>query len=155
MEEKFIKIVIDLPEADDGVGGEGIWSVQVGEDLYEVRNSPWHSTDINYLDVVRANAPGEDKKPVVKEVVHRRGHRTIHVVFSGDGAAEKEHVMKHLKELGATYEGAHSTLYALDLEPEIDFDVVANYLAECEEKGWLSHRFADQPQPKGSGDLVN
>jgi hypothetical protein len=36
VEEDFVKIVIDLPAAEDGVGGEGIWSVKVGEDLYEV-----------------------------------------------------------------------------------------------------------------------
>jgi hypothetical protein len=155
MEEKFVKILIDLPDADDGVGGEGIWSVQIGKDLYEVRNSPWHSTEINYLDVVRARSPTEDKNPVITEVVHRRGHRTIHVVFLEEGAGEREHVIAHLKELDTTYEGANSTLYALDLKPEVDFDAVADYLMACEEKGWLEHRFADQPQSKGTGDRVN
>ncbi len=45
-EEKFVKIVIDLPDAEDGVGGEGVWSVKVGDDLYEVRNSPWHTLEV-------------------------------------------------------------------------------------------------------------
>jgi hypothetical protein len=155
VDENFVKIVIDLPDAEDGVGGEGMWSVKVGEDLYEVRNSPWHTTEINYLDVVRAIAPAEDKNPVVTEVFHRGGHRTIHVVFLEDGATKKDEIIAHLKSLGTTYECAHSTLYAFDLEPEVDFDPIADYLAECEAEGWLSFRHAPQPQPRGTGDLVN
>jgi Domain of unknown function (DUF4265) len=154
-EEEFVKIVIDLPDTEDGVSGEGIWSVRIGEDLYEVRNSPWHSIDINYLDVVRAISPNEDKKPVVTEVVHRRGHRTIQVIFLDEGIDQKDSVISRLKELGGTYEGAHSTLIAVDIKPEVDFDPIAEYLGECEADGWLSYRHAPQPQPKGTGDLVN
>ena len=154
MEEKFVKLVINLPNAEDGVGGEGIWSVKIGEDLYEVRNSPWHTTDINYLDVVRAISPTEDKNPVVTEVVHRRGHRTIHVIFLDAGQDHKDAVSKRLNQLGGTYEGADKTFYSIDIEPDVDFDVIADYLTECQDKGWLEQRFADQPQPKGTGDLV-
>jgi hypothetical protein len=155
VEEDFVKIVIDLPAAEDGVGGEGIWSVKVGEDLYEVRNSPWHTTDINFLDVVRAVAPAEDKNPVVTEVVRRGGHRSIHVVFLDDSKTHKEDVLGHLNELGATYENANGTLYAIDLKPDVDFDPIADYLSECQESGWLEQRYAPQPQPKGTGDLLN
>jgi hypothetical protein len=155
MEEEFVKIVIDLPDAEDGVGGEGLWSVRVGEDLYEVRNSPWHTTDINFLDVVRAIAPAEDKNPVVTEVVRRSGHRTIHVVFLDRGKDRKDEVISRLKELDANYENANGTQYAIDLKPEVEFDPIADYLAECGTKDWLSFRHAPQPQPKGTGDLVN
>lgn len=155
MEEKHVKIVIDLPDSEDGVAGEGIWSVKVGEDLYEVRNSPWHTTDINYLDVVRAIAPAEDMNPVVTEVVRRSGHRTIHVVVLDEGKPYKGEVLIYLNEMGASYENGNGTLYAVDLKPEVDFNSVADYLAECQDKGWLEQRFADQPQPKGTGDLVN
>ena len=154
-EEKFVKIVIDLPDAEDGVGGEGVWSVKVGDDLYEVRNSPWHTLEVNYLDIVRAVAPDEDKKPVVTEVVRRGGHRSIHVVFFEEGLDKKEEVFAHLKELGTTYEGANGKMFAIDLPPTADFDVVADYLAECAENGWLDQRYAAQPQPKGTEDIVH
>jgi len=155
MDEDFVKIVIDLPDAEDGVGGEGVWSVRVGEDLYEVRNSPWHTTNINFLDVVRAIAPDETKNPVVTEVVHRGGHRTIHIVFLNEGQAEKEAVLGRLKEMGASYENASGTMYAIDLKPEVDFDVMADYLSQCEDRNLLSFRHAPQPQPKGTGDVIN
>jgi len=155
MEEKFVKILIDLPDAEFGVSGESIWSVQVGDDLYEIRNTPWYSQDINFHDVVRAMAPTEDKKPVVTEVVHRRGHRTIQVIFHDEGSPEKDAVLVALKTLGARYEGANEMLYSLDLKPEVDFDAVADYLEECEKSGWLSYSHAPQPQPKGTGDRIN
>lgn len=155
MDEQFVKIVLDLPDAEDGVGAKASGQSKVGDDLYEVRNSPWHTTDINYLDVVRAVAPAEDKNPVVKEIVHRRGHRTIHVIFLDGGIDQKEEVIRSLKELGGTYEGADNTFYAIDLKPNVDFDSIADYLEECQDKGWLEQRFAAQPQPKGTGDLVN
>jgi len=155
MEENFVKIVIDLPDAEDGVTGEGIWSVQVGQDLYELRNSPWHTLEMNFGDVVRAVSPAEDKKPVVTEVVHRSGHRSIHVQFLGEDQSTKEEVIGRIKDLGANYENADGTLYAIDLKPNVDFDAVAGYLQECETKGWLNYRHAPQPQPKGTGDVIN
>jgi hypothetical protein len=153
--EKFVKIVIDLPDAELGVSGEGVWSVQVGEDLYEVRNSPWYSMDINFLDIVRAISPAEDKKPVVKEVFRRSGHRTIRVLILNEGLTEKDGIFVRLKTLGATYENANGAMFALDLKPEVDFDLIANYLGECETKRWLEYSYAPQPQARGTGDLIN
>ena len=154
-EAEFVKIVIDLPDAEDGVGGEGIWAKPLGDELYEVYNSPWHSTDINFHDVVRAIAPAEDKKPVVTEIVRRGGHRSIHVVFFEEGVPKKDEVLAAVNALGATYENANGRLYALDLKPHVNFDVVADYLQECLEKNWLDVRYAAQPQPKGTGDSIN
>jgi hypothetical protein len=154
-ELEYVKIRVDLPDAGDGVGGEGLWAVKVGEDLYEVHNSPWHTLEINYMDVVRAVAPDEDTKPVFVEVVHRRGHRSIHVVFLNDSEDARDEVLGRIKEMGATYEGMHNSLFAIDLEPGVDFDAVADYLNDCGERGLIESRFAPQPQSMGSADLVN
>lgn len=151
--EEFVKIVVDLPEAEDGVGGEGLWSVRVGKDLFEVRNSPWHTTEINYMDIVKAVAPHEDKNPVFVEVYKRGGHRTIQIVFLE--IEGKETILRELNVMGATYEGASGNFYAIDLKPEIDFDHIADYLEELQEKGKLEARYAAQPQPAGTGELVN
>lgn len=151
-EDKFVKIVVDLPDAEDGVGGEGLWAVNVGEDIYEVHNSPWHTLEINYMDIVKAVPPDEDKKPQFVEVVKRGGHRSIHVVFLEKGLPQKDDVLSHINKLGATYEGSGKTLFAIDLEPEVNFDAVADYLLECCNKDWLDIRYAPQPQPKGTGE---
>lgn len=154
-DEVFTKIVVDLPEAEDGISGEGLWTVKVGQDLYEVRNSPWHTLEINFHDLVKAIEPDETKHPVFVEVVHRGGHRTNHVVFFEDGLRWKTEVLQHLNGLGATYEGRDGSFFAIDLAPEVDFDMVADYLLECGEKDWLDVRYASQPQARGSGDVLN
>jgi hypothetical protein len=153
--EEFVKIVVDLPEAEDGVGGEGLWTIRLGEDLYEVRNSPWHTLEINFCDVVRAVAPDESKKPVFVEVVRRGGHRSIHIIFFAMGMEMKDKVLGQVNTLGGTYEGSDGELFAIDLEPDINFDAVADYLLECEEKGWLDVRYAPQPQSRGTAELLN
>jgi hypothetical protein len=154
-EETFTKIVIDLPEAEDGVGGEGVWTVQVGPELYEVRNSPFHTLEINFKDVVRAVAPTEDKHPVFTEVFKRGGHRAIQIVFLDQSEETKREVLKGINELGASYENADGVLYAIDLPPEASFDAVADYLQRKQDAGLLEQRYAPQPQPPGSGEVVN
>ena len=151
-EEIFTKIVIDLPDAEDGVGGEGIWTVEVSPGLYEVRNSPFHTLEINYLDVVRAIAPAEDKNPVFTEVFKRGGHRAIQIVFLDQSEEAKLDVLKGINDLGASYENANGVLYAIDLPPEISFDSIADYLQEKQDAGLLEQRFASQPQPPGSDE---
>jgi Domain of unknown function (DUF4265) len=153
--EDFVKIRVDLPDAEDGVSGEGLWAVKVGQNLYEVRNSPWHTLEINFLDVVKAVARSQEQKPEFVEVVRRGGHRSVHLFFFEEGLPRKDEVLGHVTKLGATYEGRDGAMYAVDLKPEVDFDAVADYLLECCDKEWMDIRYATQPQPKGSGELQN
>lgn len=152
--EKFTKIVIDLPNAEDGVGGEGVWTVEVGPQLYEVRNSPFHTLEINFMDVVRAIAPAEDKHPVFTEVFKRGGHRAIQIVFLDRAEEVKREVLKGVNDLGASYENANGVLYAIDLPPQISFDEVVSYLQEKQDAGLLEQRYAAQPQAPGTGEIV-
>jgi hypothetical protein len=152
--EELVKIVVDMYDETFGISGEGLWAKPLGNDLYEVRNSPWHNTEINYLDVVRAVAPSEDMKPVFVDVYKRSGHRTIHVYFDKESTEEeRKNVLRALNELGATYEGATTQLYAIDLKPRFDFNVVADTLRQFEDGGILEARYAPQPQPPGVGEL--
>jgi hypothetical protein len=154
--EQLVKIVVDMYDETFGISGEGVWAKPLGNDLYEVRNSPWHNTEINYLDVVRAVAPSEDRKPVFVDVYKRSGHRTIHVYFLKESTEEeRKNVLRALNDLGATYEGATAQLYAIDLEPRIDFNAIADVLRQFEGDGILEARYAPQPQPRGISELIN
>jgi hypothetical protein len=121
---EHVKIVIDTELEDDGIGGVGLWARPLGDDLYELDNTPWHTLAINDRDIVRAIASSPDKNPVFVDVVRRGGHRTIHVIFLAEGAAEKPKVLEHLVSLGTYYEGEKNNFFAIDLPPEIDFDSV-------------------------------
>jgi hypothetical protein len=140
VEEKFTKIVVNLPNAEDGVAGEGLWSVALGNDLYEVRNSPWHSREINFCDVVRAIAPDPSKNPVFQEVERRGGHRTVQVVILEAGQPAKEDILASLKQFGATYEGMNSTMFSFDFDHKAQWQAALDYLQEQQVVGSLEHR---------------
>ena len=153
-EETFTKIVIDLPEAEDGVGGEGVWTVEVAPELYEVRNSPFHTLEINFKDVVRAIAPAPDKHPVFSEVFRRGGHRSIQIVFLDENEDGRHEVLRRINDLGASYEGSANVLFAIDLPPEVSFNAVVDYLQEKQAAGLLEQRYAPQPQTPGCGEDI-
>jgi hypothetical protein len=141
-EHEFEKIVVDLPEPDLGVGAEGLWAKPLGNNLYEVKNSPWHSREINFLDVVKAIAPAEDKKPVFVSVEKRSGHRTIQIILLQGGQEKREEILAKLNELGGTYENANSTLFAIDFAPGVDWEPAKSYLEELLAKELAEYRWS-------------
>jgi hypothetical protein len=82
-----------------------MWAKPLGGDLYEIQDSPWHSREINFLDVIRAIAPSEDKNPVFVSVERRSGHRTIQIILLEDGTPHKDELLAELNKRGATYHG--------------------------------------------------
>jgi tricorn protease-like protein len=141
--EQLVKVVIDLPEPDLGVTGERVWAAPLGDDLYEIRNSPWHSLLINWGDVVRAKAEADTQWPIFIEVVRRSGHRTMHVYFSEEGREKRAEFLARFKELGAGYENNADTLYALDCPSEVDVQPILSYLESLETEGMLEYRVSE------------
>ena len=79
-DENLTKVHVDLPN-NPAMGGESMWAVDLGNDLYELRNVPFHAYDLNFGDVVRATADSPELKPEIRGVERRSGHRTLRVFF--------------------------------------------------------------------------
>jgi hypothetical protein len=141
--EEFVKVVVDLPEPDFGVTGEGLWAVPLGDDVYEVRNSPWHARNINWGDWVRAVAASEDQWPTFKSVVKRSGHRTMHIFLPEAGRKRKQEILAEVNKLGAFYENADGKMYAVDCPPEVDIMPIVEYLDDLKEQEILDYRIND------------
>jgi hypothetical protein len=141
--EEFVKVVVILPEPDLGVGGEGLWAVPLGDDVYEIRNSPWHARNINWGDWVRAVASSEDQWPTFVSVVKRSGHRTIHVYLHEEGHMRKQEILVEVNKLGAHYESADGKMYAVDCAPEVDIILIMKYLDELKKHEALHYRIND------------
>jgi hypothetical protein len=158
-DEALTKIVVDLPN-HWATGGEGMWAKHLGQDLYEIRNVPFHSYGLNFGDVVRAVEPAPDKKPVVAEVVRPSGHRTLRVFFAESVAeASRLELLRSLDDLQASFERATERHFALDIEPEGDYQAVCARLAKWEGEGLLEYetceqravgRFDDGPEEAGA-----
>jgi hypothetical protein len=141
-ENGFVKVVFDVTDDTFGVSGERVWAKPLGDDLYEIQNTPWHTCETNWGNVVRAIPEGENQGPKLLEVVRRSGHRTLHLYFLNSTDIEKDTVLKGLKEWKASYENNNSKLYAIDVEPDGDFDAVCHYFDRWKKDDKLSYRSA-------------
>ena len=139
-----------------------MWAVDLGNDLYEIRNVPFYAYNLNFGDVVLATADSPDLKPEVRRVVRRSGNRTLRLFFASDqaegGALE---LLASLKPLAVSFEGVTDRYFALDLEPTADVDAVRAQLDKwasqgvaeyetCEER--VPGSFDDLPEPSGDDD---
>lgn len=137
--ENLTKVHIDLPH-HWGTGGESLWVRPLGRDLYELRNVPFYAYDLNYLDVVHATEDAPDLKPSVRRVVRRSGHRTLRVF--ADETISPEHAVELLSTLqksGASFERATARYFALDIEPNGDYDAITAQLEKWENDGLLAY----------------
>jgi len=134
-EGELVKVHFDLPDADEGVGGESLWAAPLGANLYELRNSPWHARNVNWLDIVEAIAPNEDQWPEFVKVHKRGGHRTIHLLVLDAGKNRKQEILDNCNRFGSTYEGMDDRMYALDFPPGIDVAPAIEYLEDLKVQG--------------------
>ena len=68
-DEGLVKVRVRL--ADHGRWRyESLWAKPLGDDLYELRNTPWLADGLHHRDVVRC-APSEQDLPEVVDVVRR------------------------------------------------------------------------------------
>ena len=110
----FVKVIFDVQDDTFGVGGEGVWAKPLGNDLHEIRNTPWHTCDTIGEDIVKAIPEAEGQRPKLREVVRRNGHRTLHLYFLKKSTEiEKNEVLAKIKEWKAPYENSDSKLYAV------------------------------------------
>jgi len=123
-----------------GVTGERVWAAPLGSDLYEIRNSPWHSREVNWGDVVEAKAKADDQWPMFVEIVRRGGHRTIHVYFLAAGQKRRREFLDRFNQLGASYENQNDKMYALDFEPGVNIEPALSCLEQLKAEGLLDYR---------------
>ncbi len=132
--EELVKVHFELPEPDMGVSGESLWAAPLGNNLYELRNSPWHARQVNWFDVVEARPEADDKWPEFVRVHKRSGHRTVHLYILDLGQQSKDKILQRCNQLGATYEGMDGRMYALDFAPDIEVAPTIDYLTSLQEQ---------------------
>src|SRR5258706_7433736 len=131
--EELVKVILDVSDDTFGISGERAWAKPVGKDLYEIRNTPWHTCEVNWGDIVRAVPANEKEWPRFIEVVERSGHRTLHLFFYKEAKdSYRSEVLYRLKEWKANYANVNSDLYAIDIQPGGDLEGLCAYLDTLE-----------------------
>jgi len=131
--EELVKVILDVSDDTFGISGERVWAFPLGNNLYEIRNTPWHTCDVNWGDIVRAVAGNQNEWPRFVEVVERRGHQTVHLYFHPEASEDyRSEILNRLSEWKANYENGDGKLYAVDIQPGGDFTGICNYLKKLD-----------------------
>jgi|LGOV01.1.fsa_nt_gb hypothetical protein len=126
------RVLVELPE-DNDLSHESIWAKEIGENLFELRNSPFYAYDLHFLDQVRALKNHEDQLPLVTEIIKRSGHKTLRIFFNEEiEKPEQEYYLEMITNFGTNYERATSRLLAIDVLPEADYQAVCDHLMKLE-----------------------
>ena len=117
-----------------------MWALPLGGDTYEIRNVPFYAYGLNFLDVVEAASVSTDLDPSIRRVVGRSGHRTLRVIFrKSTPEVKRVPLLQSLNEIGASFERATSTLFAIDVEDSGDYQAVCDRLFAFENEGLLAY----------------
>jgi hypothetical protein len=133
---QVIQIWIDLP---NGEYQETLQATPLSKSLFQIREIPFISERVNYMDIVRCQASGETPR-LVTGVFKSSGHLTIHLMFAEN--TPKELVGQHIRVLlqkGATYRRSGLRAFSINIPPEADKSSITKYLARLEQSGLLSH----------------
>jgi hypothetical protein len=148
-EDSLTKVHIDLPN-HWAVGGESLWALSLGDDLYEIRNTPFHAYALNWGDIVRAPTDNEDQIPEVLEVVRSSGHDTFRVFFSSNlDQAKQDAILSSLQSLDLSWERCDDRYVALDVHPGVIHDVVFDKLSELAKEEVLTFESCEARVPGG------
>ena len=124
--DKMAKIAF----SDEDGNVETLWAVDLGENRYRLDSSPWYQYRVSWRDVVVAQ-PDSGGQLCFAGVVEKSGHRTIRVLFE-EQTEKNNPILSGLMNLGCTFEGAYSKLFAIDIPPEVDLERVRQFLIDSE-----------------------
>jgi len=123
-EDSLAMVHIDLPN-HWAIDGESLWAQHLEDDLYEIRNAPFHAYGVNWGDIVRAPADNEDQIPEVREVVKASGNKTVRVFFDSKlDQNEQGSILSSLQLLDLSWERCDDHYVALDVHPGANYDAV-------------------------------
>jgi hypothetical protein len=147
-EESLTKVHISLPN-HWAIDGESIWALPLGEDLYEIRNTPFYAYAINWGDIVKA-PEDDDQIPEVQEVLKTSGHETFRILFDSKLDQEaQESILSSLQSLDLSWERCNDCYVALDLHVGTNYDAVCDRLSELKREEILSYETCEARVPGG------
>lgn len=148
MKDSLIKVRFELDASEwHGHEAETLWATPMpGTEWpsFQISNSPFFTTGINYLDVVSAKPTGSDGVFDFMTVTRRGGHST-YMILVQPAESRINAYWGMLERMGCSYESAHLNLsmgkrllYSVDVPPTADIYEVYEMLERGENDGvWL------------------
>ena len=132
---------------DDDGKVETLWAYDLGENLYQLDNTPWYQYGVSWKDVVEAVPQNEGELPLFRRVVEKSGYRTLRISLEEPATAE---FLDEIKQLGCGFEGANRRYIAIDVPPEMDLQKIADFFTEnciCWEHADPTHKGVGGERP--------
>lgn len=127
-----VRFVVEDDESDPYV--ETLWAKPIGQDLYQLDNSPFYAYGVSWQDVVEAKLETvEDAIPSFTSIVRKSGNKTVRICFENraDESSEAKGILDSLVKMGCSYEGANPSYIAVNIPPDVDLADVRNYLTQA------------------------
>lgn len=128
------KVLFRVPDGEGGADVETLWAVPLGEDRYQLANSPFYAYDVSWEDIVFAPFSDADGMPTFESVVVKSGNRTVRIIFDPPVASGNpaDAVVQGLVSLGCSYEGANACYLSVSIPAAVDLQAVCAYLIHHE-----------------------
>jgi hypothetical protein len=140
LDNQLVQIWIDLP----GRGyQETLQATPLSKSLFQIREIPFITDQVNYMDVVRCQEVGETPRQVT-EVIKSSGYSTIHLMFAENMPKESiSQCIRMLLQKGATYRRSGLRAFSINIPPEVDKSSITEYLEQLKQSGLLSEENHD------------
>src|SRR4026208_2605978 len=124
------KVLFRVQETDGSANVETLWATPLGEDRYQLDNSPFYAYSVSWRDIVYAPFDPQEQFPTFQRVLSKSGHRTIRIIFerATEGNSASEDVLEQLVTLGCSYEGATETYVCVDIPPGVELENVRQFM---------------------------
>ncbi|MDT8316367.1 MAG: DUF4265 domain-containing protein [bacterium] len=150
---KPIELHIELPN-HWAIAGESIWALNLGGDVFELKNVPCYAYDLNMGDRVLALIQPPDLILRVQKVVAKSGHRTLRALLHENvDLGEWKKLTARLSDYGVTRIQVSERFFVFDIQPEGDYDSLYLRLEDLEELGILQYETCEARSEGSFDDL--
>ena len=126
------KVLFRVEDSDGSSNVETLWATPLGDDRYQLDNSPFYAYSVSWQDVIYAPFNPDEQFPTFQRVVSKSGHRTVRILFDepvADGSSSQQ-TLQQLVALGCSYEGATRRFICLDIPREVDLERIRQFLIQ-------------------------
>ncbi len=128
------KVLFRIPEEDGSTFTESLWAINLGDNRYQLDNSPFFAYSVSWQDIVYAPYDEDEEAVTFQRVVSKSGNRTIRVKFDLPLAPgnPSDEVLQGLLRLGCSYEGMNARYVSVNIPPPVELEAVRQYLISVE-----------------------
>jgi hypothetical protein len=127
-----IKVLFRVVGEDGVVNVETLWAFDLGEDRYQLDNTPFYAYSVSVGDIVFAPIDPTEGRPTFASVLEKSGNRTVRVIFDEpvEAGTASDALLQGIVAMGCEFEGANRRYIAINIPPVVELAAVRDYLVE-------------------------